>query len=72
MHRLGVVTDPEISGRLKTESDIPWTGTVIYETHIKGLSNQNPDVPPSLRGTYLGAASDAVLAHLKHLGRDNH
>lgn len=65
---IGVVTDPGISERLKTGPDIPWKDTVIYETHIKGLSIQNPDVPPSLRGTYLGAASDAVLSHLKHLG----
>lgn len=65
---IGVVTDPGNSGRLKTPLDIPWIDTVIYETHVKGLSIQNPDVPPSLRGTYLGAASDAVLGHLQHLG----
>lgn len=65
---IGVVTDPGNSGRLKPPLDIPWIDTVIYETHVKGLSIQNPDVPPSLRGTYLGAASDAVLGHLQHLG----
>ena len=65
---IGMVTGTEYAKRACTKPHIPWTDTVIYETHVKGLSIQHPDVPPSLRGTYLGAASDAVLTHLKRLG----
>ena len=65
---IGVVTDPEFPGEAHAGPDIPWTDTVIYETHVKGLSIQNPDIPAPLRGTYLGAASEAVLTHLKDLG----
>ncbi|MCW5892943.1 MAG: glycogen debranching protein GlgX [bacterium] len=46
----------------------PWNRTVIYECHVKGLTQLHPDVPEPLRGTYLGLAQDAVLDHLLSLG----
>ena len=46
----------------------PWSQTVIYECHVKGLTIQHPDVPEELRGTYLGMASDPILDHLQSLG----
>jgi len=45
----------------------PWSRTLIYECHVKGLTAQHPDVPEELRGTYLGLASEAVIDHLKSL-----
>ena len=48
--------------------DVPWADTVLYETHVKGLTMQHPDVPEALRGTYEGLAHDAVLDHLESLG----
>ena len=35
----------------------PWTDTVIYETHVRGISMRHPDVPENLRGTYAGLAT---------------
>jgi glycogen operon protein len=46
----------------------PLSETVIYETHVKGISMRHPDVPEQLRGTYLGVASDPILEHLRSLG----
>jgi glycogen operon protein len=46
----------------------PWTRTVIYECHVKGMTALHPDVPERRRGTYLGLCSDAVLDHLLELG----
>jgi glycogen operon protein len=46
----------------------PWHETIIYELHVKGFSKLNPRVPEPLRGTYLGVASEAGIAHLKALG----
>jgi isoamylase len=46
----------------------PWHRTVIYETHVKGMTFRHPGVPERQRGTYSGLASDAVLQHLKELG----
>ncbi len=46
----------------------PWSDTVIYECHVKGMTMRHPEVPGPLRGTYLGLAADAVLNHLRNLG----
>ncbi len=48
--------------------EIPWRSTVIYETHVRGLTKRHPDVPEELRGTYGGLAHPAVIEHLKTLG----
>lgn len=42
--------------------------TVIYETHVKGLTMTHPRVPEGLRGTYAGLAHPAVVEHLVQLG----
>jgi glycogen operon protein len=47
---------------------IPWHETVIYETHVKGITATHPDIPPELRGTYTGLAQPAVIEYLKTLG----
>jgi isoamylase len=46
----------------------PWHQTVIYETHVKGMSMRHPDVPQELRGTYAGLATEPIILHLKNLG----
>ncbi|HVU04367.1 MAG TPA: glycogen debranching protein GlgX [Polyangiaceae bacterium] len=46
----------------------PWHETVIYETHVKGLTMTHPKVPEHLRGTYAGLAHPAVIEYLKRLG----
>jgi len=48
--------------------EIPWEDTIIYETHVKGMTQQHPEVPEPLRGTYLGMACEPVIDHLKKLG----
>jgi len=47
---------------------IPWQETIIYETHIKGLTIRHPDVPPELRGTYAGLSCEPVIHYLQDLG----
>jgi glycogen operon protein len=42
--------------------------TILYEAHVKGLTARHPEVPPELRGTYLGLAHPAVIRHLTGLG----
>ena len=46
----------------------PWSDTVVYEAHVRGLTKLHPQVPAELRGTYLGLAQPAVLEHLVRLG----
>jgi len=47
---------------------VPWTQTVIYEAHVRGLTMEHPQVPRPLRGTFAGLGSDAIVRHLKALG----
>jgi glycogen operon protein len=47
---------------------IPWSDTIIYETHVKGFTMRHPKVAPEKRGKYLGLAEPAVIAYLKKLG----
>jgi len=47
---------------------VPWTDTVLYETHVRGFTQSHPGVPASMRGRYAGLGSPAVLTHLRALG----
>ena len=42
--------------------------SIIYETHVRELTMQLPQVPEHLRGTYAGVAHPATIAHLHRLG----
>lgn len=46
----------------------PWQETIVYETHVKGLTATNPDIPEELRGTYAGLAHPIMIRYLKSLG----
>jgi glycogen operon protein len=48
--------------------NVPWSDTLIYEAHVKGMTMRHPDVAPNLRGTYLGLVSEPILEHLRDLG----
>ncbi len=48
--------------------DVPWPDAVVYEAHVKGFTKTHPDIPEAIRGTYLGLAHPAAIAHLKGLG----
>ena len=45
-----------------------WRDTVIYELHVKGMTQLHDRVPEELRGTYAGLASPAVTDYLRDLG----
>ena len=47
---------------------ISYHDTVIYEAHVRGMTNLNMDVPPDIRGTYAGLAYPSVIEYLKKLG----
>ena len=46
----------------------PWGETVLYEAHVRGLTERHPDVPAALRGSYAALAHPAVIGHLLRLG----
>ncbi|WP_153394196.1 glycogen debranching protein GlgX [Ornithinicoccus halotolerans] len=45
-----------------------WGETVLYETHVRGLTMRHPGVPEELRGSYAALGHPAVLEHLTDLG----
>ena len=46
----------------------PLHDTVIYEVHVKGFTVGHPQIPPHLRGKYLGLAHPVAIDHLRSLG----
>ncbi len=64
----GIVIADAFDWEEDRQPDVPWTDTVIYECHVKGLTALHPEVPERLRGTYLGLASEPIIDHLKYLG----
>jgi isoamylase len=47
---------------------IPWHETVIYEVHVKGLTQRREQVREDLRGSYAGLASEGAIDYLRSLG----
>jgi glycogen operon protein len=64
----GVVVDESVQSRYEGRPNIRWEDTIIYEAHVRGLTQLREDVPPQLRGTYAGLSSPAMIDHLKRLG----
>ncbi|MEJ2345743.1 MAG: glycogen debranching protein GlgX [Gammaproteobacteria bacterium] len=62
------VIDPAFTWGDDRPPRIPAHETIIYELHVKGFTNRHPDVPPALRGTYAGLATEPVIDHLRTLG----
>jgi isoamylase len=65
---LGLVVDPAFEWEGDRPPNVPFHASVIYETHVRGLTMRHPEVPPELRGTYEGVAHPAIVSHLKTLG----
>jgi glycogen operon protein len=47
---------------------VAWEDMILYEAHVKGLTQQREDVPPHWRGQFRGLADPAIIDHLKRLG----
>jgi glycogen operon protein len=49
---------------LRTE----WHDTIVYETHVRGFTMRNEQVPADQRGTIAGLSTPAAVEHLSKLG----
>ena len=65
---LGVVINPFFDWTGDRVLKVPYNESLIYEAHVKGLTQLHPDVPEDQRGTYAGLAQPAVIKHLQRLG----
>ncbi len=64
----GVVTDSHFDWSRDVRPNTPWSETVIYEAHPKGLTKLFEEVQPSERGTFAALGNPKVIEHLKRLG----
>ena len=65
---LGVVIEERFEWGDDRSPNIPWADTIIYETHVRGMTKRHPEVAEALRGTYLGLVSEPILDHFRKLG----
>lgn len=63
-----IVIDPHFDWGSDRHPHTPWHRTIIYETHVRGLTQTHPDLPEALRGTYAGLGHPVMVNYLKHLG----
>ncbi|MDO9457894.1 glycogen debranching protein GlgX [Nocardioides sp.] len=64
----GVVINPFFDWEGDRRLNYPYNESIIYEAHVKGMTQQHPEVPEEMRGTYAGLAHPAVTDHLTQLG----
>ena len=65
---LSVVINPFFDWEGDRAPRRPYSETVIYEAHVKGLTQLHPEIPEDQRGTYAAMAHPAVIEHLQRLG----
>ena len=63
-----VVVDSHFDWGDDAPPGIPLHKSIIYETHVRGMTMLHPDVPEELRGTFAGMASEPIINHLSALG----
>ncbi|OAN37008.1 glycogen debranching protein GlgX [Mycolicibacterium iranicum] len=63
-----VVINPYFDWGVDRPPSHEYADTVIYESHVKGLTQTHPDIPEQIRGTYAAVAHPAIIEHLTSLG----
>jgi len=63
-----VVVDAAFSWDGDRPPQTRWEQSFIYELHVKGMTELNPEIPDSLRGSFAGLGSPAIVEHLHALG----
>ncbi|HYD77185.1 glycogen debranching protein GlgX [Ramlibacter sp.] len=63
-----VVLDPAFDWGEDRRPGTAMADTVFYEVHVRGFTQLMDEVPPGLRGTFAGLASEPAIAHFKRLG----
>jgi len=64
----GIVVSDDFNWGDDRPPNVPWSDTVIYEAHLKGLTELRQDLRPRERGTFAALADPATIDHLRRLG----
>jgi glycogen operon protein len=65
---LGVVINPFFDWTGDRRLNIPYNESLIYEVHVKGLTQLHPEIPTEQRGTYAALIQPSVIKHLQGIG----
>ncbi len=65
---LSVVTNPFFDWGDDRPPRHSYHDSIIYEAHVKGMTELHPDIPEEIRGTYAAMAHPATIDHLTALG----
>jgi isoamylase len=63
-----VMVDDSFSWGDDRPPQIPWSDTVIYEAHVRGISMLRDDVLPHQRGTFAALAHPLFIDHVRRMG----
>jgi isoamylase len=63
-----VVTDDAFGWGDDRPPDTPWSRTVIYEMHLRGMTMRRHDIRPNERGTFAALADPGIITYLQRLG----
>ncbi|CAM2064596.1 Glycogen debranching protein GlgX [Sulfidibacter corallicola] len=47
---------------------VPWSETILYETHVRGFTMRHEGIPKDVRGTFAGLGHKKIVEYLKALG----
>ncbi|CAN5200315.1 glycogen debranching protein GlgX [soil metagenome] len=64
----GIVVDESFNWGSDRPPATPWSRSVIYEMHVRGVSKTREQLLPTTRGTFAALADPAFIEHLNRLG----
>jgi glycogen operon protein len=64
----GIVVNPFFDWAGDRRPGTPYSETLVYEAHVRGLTMRHPAIPDEMRGTYSALAHPAIIEHLMKLG----
>jgi isoamylase len=63
-----VVTSESFNWMDDRAPNTPWSDTIVYEAHLRGLTMLCPDIRPPARGTFAALAEPTVIDHIRRTG----
>ncbi|MDQ3628828.1 MAG: glycogen debranching protein GlgX [Actinomycetota bacterium] len=63
-----VVVNPYFDWQEDRLPRTPYHESVVYEAHVKGMTQTHPDIPPEIRGSYAAIGHPVMIDHLTSLG----
>ncbi|MGA9828822.1 MAG: glycogen debranching protein GlgX [Rhodanobacteraceae bacterium] len=63
-----VVVDENVAWGDDRPPNTPWSDTIVYEAHLRGLTMCHPGIPENERGTFAALGHPVIIEHLTRLG----